>query len=429
MNQEEQNKQQEQSICQPEMQSESKQKKSGFVKGLVVGILCGAAIAVITVGVSAYLLTSSTESTSQTAVVSDAALSKLQKIKSLIELHYYEDMDESQLEEGLYAGYVAGLGDDYSAYYTAEEYKEVTEKSTRQYYGIGVTLSQDRRTNVITITYVYEDTPAESAGLMEGDILTEVENTSISDMDLDDVVDMIRGEEGSTVHLTITREGTEDALEFDVERANVNIPSVDYQLLEDEIGYIQISKFATDTANEFEEAVADLQKQNMKGLIIDVRYNTGGFLNSVVKILDDILPEGTVVYTLDKYGSRKDEVSSGETKMELPIAVLVNEGSASASEILAGAIRDFSYGTLIGTTTYGKGCVQETYQLADGSAVKLTTDLYYTPSGENIQDSGITPDIELEYEFLGEEDDEYSWEFDNQILKAIEVLQEEIAAE
>ena len=170
----------------------------------------------------------------------------------------------------------------------------------------------------------------------------------------------------------------------------------------------------------------DLTKQGMKAMILDVRYNPGGILSSVVQILDDILPEGTVVYTEDKYGKRTDEVSDEEHQMQLPIAVLINGDSASASEIMAGAIRDYDYGTLIGTTTYGKGVVQKTFELEDGSAVKLTIEEYFTPDGENIHGKGIAPDIELEYEFLGGEDDEYDYSLDNQVQKAIEVLKEQL---
>ena len=210
-------------------------------------------------------------------------------------------------------------------------------------------------------------------------------------------------------------------------RADITLPSVDYAMLENNIGYIVIDSFETDTAHQFEMAVDDLTAQGMQAVIFDVRYNPGGMVSSVVEILDRILPEGLLVYIEDKIGNRQDYTSGGETYMELPIAVLINEDSASASEIFAGAIKDYEYGTLIGTTTFGKGIVQTIFPLQDGDAIKLTTAKYFTPSGNYIHEVGIEPDIELEYEYLNPEGEVYERQYDNQILKAIEVLEEELA--
>ena len=207
-----------------------------------------------------------------------------------------------------------------------------------------------------------------------------------------------------------------------MERQDITLPSVSHKMLDENIGYIHIDSFETETATQFEQAVADLEDQGMQAMIIDVRYNPGGMVTSVVKILDDILPEGTVVYTEDKNGNRQDYTSKGETHLDYPIAVLINGDSASASEILAGAIKDFEYGTLIGTTTYGKGIVQTIFPLEDGDAVKLTTAKYFTPKGNYIHGVGIEPDIELEYEYLDKDGTSYDEAYDNQIQKAIEVL-------
>lgn len=245
-------------------------------------------------------------------------------------------------------------------------------------------------------------------------------------MELSELVKLIRGEKGTTVHLEIYRPSTEENLSFDVERQDITLPSVSHKMFEDGIGYVHIDSFETETAAQFEEAVKDLEDQGMKALIIDVRYNPGGMVTAVVQILDDILPEGTVVYTEDKNGNRQDYTSSGDTYLDYPIAVLINGESASASEILAGAIKDYQYGTLIGTTTFGKGIVQTIFPLEDGDAVKLTTAKYFTPNGNYIHGVGIEPDIELEYEYLDKDATSYDEAYDNQIQKAIEVLKDKI---
>ena len=243
-------------------------------------------------------------------------------------------------------------------------------------------------------------------------------------MELSDLVQLIRGEEGTTVHLEVYRPATGEYLSFDVERANVTLPSVASEMLTEEIGYIRIESFETDTAAQFETALAELENAGMHSLVIDLRYNGGGLVDSVVQILDDILPEGLLVYTEDKYGNRQEYKSSGETHFDYPLAVLINEDSASASEIFAGAIQDYEYGTLIGTKTFGKGIVQSLFKLSDGDAVKLTTAKYFTPKGNYIHGVGIEPDIELEYEYLNPDGQSYEMQYDNQIQKAIEVLRE-----
>ena len=210
-----------------------------------------------------------------------------------------------------------------------------------------------------------------------------------------------------------------------MERKNVDIPSVDSKMLSDGIGYIQISEFQSNTAKQFKKALAALEKEDMKGLIVDVRSNPGGLVTSVVDILDQILPEGTVVYTEDKYG-KKETYTSDASCMHYPMAVLVNGDSASASEIFAGAIKDYDYGTLIGTKTFGKGIVQTVFPLENGDAIKITTAKYYTPKGHYIHGKGIQPDIKLEYKYSGPEDESYDMKYDNQLQKAISVVKEKI---
>lgn len=406
-----------------------KRRKPGFAAGVVVGI---AAAAVILVGgtfgickAGNYQMVIGSKGASKvknTKLLDQDTVDKVDELTNYMDLYYYEDYDVQDVQDGLLEGVVSGLGDKYSAYYTAEEYKEQQLSTSGTYYGIGAALAQDKDTMQVTITKIYEGTPSEEAGLKKDDVIVSADGTDATSMELTDFVKLIRGEEGTTVHLEIYRPSTEETLEFDVERKNVELPSVSSQMLENNIGYIQISEFQSKTAEQFESALSSLKDQGAQSLIVDVRGNGGGLVDSVVAILDDILPEGTVVYTEDKYGNRQDYTSSGDTYLDMPIAVLVDQNSASASEIFAGAIKDYNYGTLIGTKTFGKGIVQTVFSLPEGDAIKITTAKYFTPDGNYIHGVGIEPDIELEYQFMGGENDEYSVDLDNQIQKAIEVL-------
>ena len=278
---------------------------------------------------------------------------------------------------------------------------------------------------IVTISKVYSGTPAEEAGLLQGDVIVSADGNDATSMEVSDLVQIIRGEEGTTVSLEIYREATNKTFTVDVERRNVELPSVEGEMLDGGIGYIQIGEFQTKTAEQFDEILSGLEQQDMKGLIVDVRSNPGGLLNSVVEILDRLLPEGTVVYTEDKYGNRQDFTSDAEC-VDYPIVVLCDENSASAAEIFSGAMQDYNYATLIGTTTYGKGIVQTIYPLSDGDALKVTTAKYFTPNGNYIHGKGITPDIELEYEYGNPEGMVYEKQYDNQLQKAIEVMTEKL---
>lgn len=398
-----------------------------FLLGLMVGVFCVATNTQIVFadrGASKSVVTQSTSS-----VLNEESVSKINELSAYAKLYYYNGADVQEMQEGLYHGMIEGLGDKYSVYYDEEEFTELQVSTTGQYYGIGAGLSQDLNTMIVTISKVYAGTPSEAAGLKKDDIIITVDGVDGTSMEVSELVKLIRGEAGTTVKIEIYRPSTDEYLTFDVERADITLPSVEYEMLENNIGYIWIDAFETETARQFEAAVADLEAQGMEGLILDVRYNPGGMVSSVVQILDDILPEGTVVYTEDKAGNRETYTSSGDTYMDIPLVVLVNEDSASAAEILAGAIKDYEYGTLIGTTTFGKGIVQTIFPLSDGDAIKLTTAKYFTPAGNYIHEVGIEPDIELEYEYLDPDGVEYEKQYDNQIVKAIEVLTEEIGAQ
>ena len=415
---------------------ENQKKRSGFGSGMFVGFLLGILLLGIGVTFGVHVYTTSTnqylvispsgvKKTAESNILTNKTVKKIDELMSYIDLYYNDDCDEDDIRNAIYAGTLEGLGDPYSVYYTADEYKDMQISTSGKYYGIGAALGQDAKTKEVTISKVYEGTPAEEAGLRDGDQIVKVNDTVSTSEELSDLVQKIRGEEGTTVHLKIYRASTKKTFEVDVERKNVELPSITSKMLDGGIGYIQISEFQSKTEEQFKSALADLKKQGMKSLIVDVRSNPGGLITAAANILDQILPEGTVVYTEDKYGKREDYTSDSKC-LKCPIAVLVNENSASASEIFAGAIKDYNYGTLIGTKTFGKGIVQTVFPLEDGDAVKITTAKYYTPKGNYIHGVGIEPDINLTYKYSGPEDEAYDMKYDNQVQKAIKVLTEEM---
>ena len=351
------------------------------------------------------------------------SMQKIGVLEEMIDDYYLEETDGAAMEEGLYRGLVAALGDPYSVYYSAEELVELQEKTAGIYYGIGARVSLDTDTGLAKIVGVISGAPAEEAGLMAGDLIYLVDGSSVQGMDLESIVAKVKGEEGTKVHLTVIREGADDYLEFDIERRKLDNDTVSYEMLEEGIGYIQIQEFDDVTVDQFADALATCKGSGMKGLILDLRGNPGGNLSTVCEISRRILPKGMIVYTEDKYGKREEYTCDGEHPLGMPLVVLVDANSASASEILAGAIKDYGIGTLVGTTTFGKGIVQRILKLSDGSAVKLTVSKYYTPNGNNIHEIGIVPDIEVPFEAGPYQEDGT----DNQLNRAIEVLKEKMA--
>lgn len=404
----------------------------GFAMGMLTGAFCTLLVFSVTVAGRNYFKkpvgtaegkeTDVSKAESSKKVISQKPVEqKTAELADLIDEYYYEKIDQQAMVEGMYAGMVEGLGDPYTAYYTAEEYTALNESTTGIYYGIGTVLTQDKDTRIVSILHVYPGTPAEEAGLRDGDVISKVGEIEADSMELSELTSHIKGEEGTKVHLEIVRAGENGYLGFDVERRQIEVPTVEYEMLEGNVGLIQVSEFSTSTPEQFDQAVKELQAQGMNAMIVDLRNNPGGVLSSVCAMLDEILPEGLVVYTEDKYGSRSDYKSDAAC-MDIPMAVLINENSASASEIFAGAIKDYGYGTLIGATTFGKGIVQSIIPLDDGSALKVTMAKYFTPKGNYIHEKGIEPDIELEYQYQGQEDESYNPMHDNQVLKALEVL-------
>ena len=418
-------------------------QKQSFRKGVRRGALGGVIVCALVVFAGGMIANSRSDTTTLSVTVTDEdgnettetqtydsvldaeTVDKINYLAAYIQAYYYEDVDEEELQQGLFEGLFSSL-DAYSTYYSEEEYEEIySETISGSYSGIGATLQQDADTYQVTVIQVQEGSPAEEAGIEEGDIITEADGYEAADMELSEFVTHIKGEEGTSVSLTIYRPDEDEYIELEVTRETLDIETVSWDMLEDETGYIAISEFSENTTDQFVEAVEELQSEGMENLIVDLRDNPGGTLTSVVEILQYIVPEGLIVYTEDKYGCRDEYRSTGEYTLDIPLVVLVNENSASASEIFAGAVKDRDCGTLLGTTTYGKGVVQGLQELTDGSALKLTTSRYYTPDGVCIQGTGIEPDVELEYEFLGSEDDDYDYSLDNQIQAALELLEEE----
>lgn len=406
----------------------------GFITGLSVGVLISAlAVGGFCVARNFYLLLrmqseqASADAQEEESVVNADTMQKMKTIEEVIANYYYgEETSSGELQDGIYKGMVKALGDPYSEYFTKDELEETLNSNQGISYGIGAAISLNKEMDTAMINSVIEDTPAEAAGLRAGDIIYKVDGEETFGMSLSQVVGRVKGKENTTVHLTIYREGEADLLEMDIVRGKlIEAETVQSGMLEEtnQIGYLRITEFDTITVDQFNEAMAELNASGMKALILDLRSNPGGDLTAVVDVARRLLPEGLVVYTEDKAGKRKEYTCDGEHEIQIPVAVLVNEYSASASEILSGAIKDYNKGTLIGTTTYGKGIVQRINRLEDGTAVKLTVSAYFTPLGNNIHGIGIEPDIELEFDYEAYEKDGT----DNQVEKAIAILEGKIS--
>ena len=384
-------------------------RKTGFVKGLVLGI---ALTAVVTVAAGRVRIFTQTG----TAPTDERTQQKIRLIEDLIDKNYLEDVDETSMTDSMLKGLLQGIGDDYADYYTKDEYKEILSSTQGDYRGIGIIMQQSEETNEVLVVGVYKDTPADKAGIKAGDMLIQVDDILCKETALERVAAAIKTGEADTVHLILERDS--ESYEVDVTKEDIQVPVVGSEMLEEQIGYIQITQFTGLTPQQFAEHYEDLKKQQMKALIIDLRNNPGGLVDSAVDTLCQILPEGLVVYMQTKDGTKTEYSCDGETPIDIPRVVRVNEYSASASEIFAGAVHDYGVGTLVGTTTYGKGIVQKTFPFTDGSAVKMTIAYYYTPSGTCIHGEGIEPDVKVELP--------QDAQSDLQLEKALEVLKKQL---
>lgn len=318
---------------------------------------------------------------------------KLGFLMDLVDEYYYEDVDEQDLLDGAASGLMMGVGDVYTQYYTKEDMEAFNEETEGEYAGIGCQLLADPTDQLITVTRVFKGSPAEDAGMRAGDKIVYVNDVYYSAYEMDAAVDVMRGTVGESVKVTVMR-GLE-TIDFDITRRIVNVNYVEYEILDGNIGYVMVYDFLGNAYEGFEAAMELFEQSGVCGVIIDLRNNGGGLLDASVDMADLILPEGIVVSTRDKHGYT-EEMRIDNEYYDVPIVVLVNEYSASASEILAGAIRDYDAGTLIGTKTFGKGIVQSVFEFPDGTGLKITTARYYTPSGECIHEVGIEPDIVVE---------------------------------
>lgn len=386
-----------------------KKKSQGFASGMIIGavsafmavillILSVAAVCIakgyIHIGVNGDVYIQSDAVTDSDGIGSEVE-GKLNAIDSVLESFYFGDVDDETAKDNIYKAYLSSYGDKYTMYYTADEYKALKESTNGKFYGIGAVCQLSGEGGVLLVD-VYDNGAGYQAGLRSGDRVVNVDGRDITGMELSSAVALIKGDKGTSVTLEVIR-GTE-RLTFSAVRDAVEAKTVSYTLLDNNIGYLSISQFEEVTTKQFKAAVEDLQSQGMKGLVIDIRNNPGGLLDTVVGMLKYMLPDGLIVYTEDKQGNRKEYKGQDNDEFNLPLAVLVNGNSASASEIFAGAIQDYGKGTIIGTQTYGKGIVQTVKPLTDGSAIKFTIAKYFTPKGQDIHGKGVTPDMVVEYD-------------------------------
>lgn len=385
-------------------------KKNGFFRGAAIGFL-----------LSAIVLLTSTAFVDKYYYVDK----KLLAIESVINNYFVGDIDKGKMQEGIYKGFVAGVGDVYTTYFTPEEYLGFKEKTSGVYAGIGVQMTVDVTDNTILVTEVFEGSPAQKAGILPKDKIIKAAGKTITGDDFELVPKLIKGTPNTKVSVTIFRQSESKSYNFEITRQNVTYPSVTYKMLDADLGYIKISQFEETTYDQFKKAFEDVQKKKAKGIVLDLRNNPGGLLDITEKIADELLPKGIIVSTRDKSG-KVDDSYADDKYSSIPIVVVVNGQSASASEVLSGALKDHKRAKLVGETTFGKGVVQTIMPLTDGSAIKLTTAKYFTPSGVCIQGIGIDPDYEitLPQEVLtrGALQDSQ----DTQLQKAIEVVRQEM---
>ncbi|MCX8131298.1 MAG: S41 family peptidase [Clostridia bacterium] len=357
-----------------------------------------------------------------TKVVSKENITKFNQVRDILKSQYYKGVDENIMLEGAIAGMAESLGDRYTAYYPKEKWQVFEQELEGSFVGIGVTVKMDSD-GLLTIMDIYEDSPAQKSGVLPGDKVVKVDGTDVTKMEEDAIIKLIRGKEGTKVKITIFRESETRFVDIDITRQKIKEENIKSKLISNNIGYIKLVKFDSEIAKYFEKSLNKLIDKGIKGLIIDVRDNPGGYYRQVVDVADLLLPKCTIVYTEDKYRKKEFEYSDSN-QIKLPIVVLVNGNSASASEILAGAIKDNKRGILVGTKTYGKGLVQASFTLDDGSGIKLTVQRYFTPSGVCIQGKGIEPNevINLPEKYQNIPVSRIPAEEDTQLQKAIEMM-------
>ncbi len=414
-----------------------RKNRSGFYKGLALGAALSLGGAVLAGCVTNYVprhAAGEAAAESESGTLEDINLDdrygevkdKLDDIQSMIDRYYIgdENVTEDDMVEGIYKGYVDALGEPYTTYYSKKEYDALKQSASGKYSGIGVVVSQDVKTGQITVIRPFEGSPGEEAGIKKDDILYKVDGKTVTGEDINEVVSWIKGEEGSSVEIEVYRPSEKSYKSFDVKRKTIEIPMVTYKMLDNKIGYIEIAEFEDTTYDQFSKAIDDLTSQGMEGMVLDLRDNPGGQLDAGQKVLDRILPKDKLlVYTVDKQGKKDELYSEDDDKIDVPMAVLINNNSASCSEIVSGCLQDYGRAVLVGTTSFGKGIVQYVIPMGDGSAMKMTSAKYYTPNGRNIHGTGIDPDVEAELpEEAAAQSDDGEQAQDTQLEKAEEAV-------
>lgn len=400
----------------------NKERKYGsrfYRKGLLTGIIATFSAMVLIVlsvadvclkkgylhiGINGDVYIQSDAVTDESGIGSEVE-AKLNAIDSVLDSFYFEEVDDEKAKDSIYKAYLSSYDDKYTVYYTADEYKKLTETTNGTFSGIGAVCQISSEGGILLVD-VYESGAGYKAGLRSGDRIIQVDGTDVTDMDLSSAVALVKGEKGTQVGLKIVRDGATS--DYTVVRDEIEVQTVNYAITEDNIGYISVSQFENVTAKQFKAAIEELKSEGAKGIIIDIRNNPGGLLTTVISMLKDILPNGLIVYTEDKDGNRKEYSDNDNEELDMPLAVLVNGNSASASEIFAGAIQDYGKGVIVGTQTFGKGIVQTVKPLTDGSAIKFTIAKYFTPKGQDIHGKGVTPDVVVEYDKDADEDTQIS---------------------
>lgn len=347
---------------------------------------------------------------------------KAEILSSYINRFYLNDIDYGKMGDIIYKAMVSGLDDKYAAYYTKDEYKDISEKTKGEFCGIGAYISQGKNDNYLKVAGVVKGGPAQKAGIKKGDIIVEVDGENIQGKDSSYAVSKMKGKKGTNVSISVMRKGNKKPITFNIKREVIHDNTVSYKMLDNNIGYISVSAFETVTKKQFKSAVDCLEKKNEKGLIIDLRDNGGGLLDTALDMLDQILPKKLVVYTKDKNGVAEEYYTKDDKEINIPIVILVNGNSASASEVFCGALRDYGKAKLLGTKTFGKGIVQSSFAFRDGTGLKFTTSKYYTPKGINIHGTGFEPDIKVKSNGKMTALKESGYKVDNQINAALDYL-------